>query len=179
MRYLKQLILIITILLVVTTRVAESNWTKELKPNSPPGSNRTHQELNFFEPKMRFKTLLNDDRTMEIDCTTAAATQSDMNQCVQRKARYLAQQLNHLLKELQQILGTDNEQWLQLKKVTEKWEQSKKQDCLWEKTFFGFGSVAPMVYHNCLAFHNVQRIDTLRRFLCQGYGMLQYCEIQK
>jgi len=97
----------------------------------------------------RLENEFDDSEIMEIDCTSAAATQDDMNHCTQRKAQHSAQRLENLLTELQYVLNG--------------------------VALFGFGSVAPMVYYSCITFCNTQRLWRLKRVLCESYGITDYC----
>lgn len=113
----------------------------------------------------------------ETDCIHLTVTQSDLNQCSAQKAQDSTHKLNQFLVELQNILGSTNEVWLKLETLNQKWEQFKDKYCLWEKTFFGYGSVAPMVYSNCVTFYNTQRLARLKKILCENYEMTHYCKL--
>jgi len=123
----------------------------------------------------RLENEFDDSEIMEIDCTSAAATQDDMNHCTQRKAQHSAQRLENLLTELQYVLNGGEELWIQLENLNKAWEQFREQYCLREMALFGFGSVAPMVYYSCITFCNTQRLWRLKRVLCESYGITDYC----
>ena len=110
----------------------------------------------------------------ETDCLTAAISQQNMNQCLQRQAQDSNQRLNQLLTEIQQILGKNPEQWLQFNQLNHKWKQLKEQICSWEKSTFGVGLVAPMIYHNCITFYNNQYLETLKDVLYTAYQNQSY-----
>ncbi len=64
----------------------------------------------------------------------------------------------------------------ELAAVQTHWETFRNRDCSWERQFFQDGSVAPLVYSQCLKTHTLQRIERLKLFLCEGYGMTGPCE---
>lgn len=82
--------------------------------------------------------------------------------------------LHRLLMELRGVLT--EKAWSELKAVQGTWEEFKNRDCSWRRQFFEEGSVAPLVHSNCLEEHVVQRINSLKLFLCEGYGMTGPCE---
>ncbi len=137
----------------------------------------THEQFCLNKPCNIMDDLNEDNRQwMDMSCINATRTQKNLNLCTQRKARYSGQRLNNFLTEVQQVLGSTDELWLELEKRHKEWEQLREQQCFWEKAFFGVGSIAPMIYHNCIAFCNIWRIQTIKRFLCEGYGMNRYCD---
>jgi uncharacterized protein YecT (DUF1311 family) len=134
------------------------------------------QKAEFsYKSAARLENEFDDSEIVEIDCTSAAATQDKMNHCTQRQAQHSAQQLEKLLTELQYVLNGGEALWIQFEKLNKAWEQFREQYCLQEMTLFGFGTVAPMVYHNCITFCNTQRLWRLKRVLCESYGIADYC----
>ena len=91
-----------------------------------------------------------------------------------RQVRETEDKLNRLLKELRNTLPADA--WAELKAVQAVWKNFKNKDCSWERRLFKDGSVAPLVYGHCLETHNLERIEKLKLFLCEGYGMTGPCE---
>ncbi len=173
--YLKPFIFVSTILFVSYNSYAHTPSIQDLsiKDNSfrlnlasLPQSTRNNHNRYFGTAQ-----------DQEIDCMTAAITQQNMNQCTQRKAQYSTQRLNQLMTEIQDLFGNTNKQGLQFEQLNQKWGQLREQVCLWEKTFFGVGLVAPMIYHNCITFYNTQYIEILTNMLCTTDGMQLYCNI--
>ncbi len=108
------------------------------------------------------------------ECWNAATTQSEMNACAERQLQYSDQRLEQLLGELQVRLGQGA--WQELQAVQERWEAFKAADCGWVTARFEGGSIATMNNLICLDSHNAERIERLKIFLCDGYGMTGPCE---
>lgn len=90
------------------------------------------------------------------------------------EVREAEDKLKRLLDELHHTLTAAA--WSELAAVQTRWETFRNRDCSWERQFFQDGSVAPLVYSQCLKTHTLQRIDRLKLFLCEGYGMTGPCE---
>lgn len=101
---------------------------------------------------------------------TAYQAQSDPS----GEVRETEDKLKRLLDELHHTLTAAA--WSKLAAVQTNWETFRNRDCSWERQFFQGGSVAPLVYSQCLKTHTLQRIDRLKLFLCEGYGMTGPCE---
>lgn len=59
------------------------------------------------------------------------------------------------------------------------WSALAKRDCAWERALYDGGSMASLVYANCLEQRTRQRIDWLKPFLCEGYGSTGECDASK
>ena len=62
-----------------------------------------------------------------------------------------------------------------LRSLQIEWKAFVKADCAWEMKFAGGGSIAPLVYANCMQRHLTARIDRLKPILCEGAGMTGSC----
>ncbi|MDQ2693854.1 MAG: DUF1311 domain-containing protein [Pseudomonadota bacterium] len=82
--------------------------------------------------------------------------------------------LQRLLGELESTLPPPA--WSALKAAQERWEQFTASDCAWQRGMFEDGSAAGLVQGQCLEAHVGQRIEDLKLFLCEGYGMTGPCE---
>lgn len=101
---------------------------------------------------------------------TASQAQSETS----GEVREAEDKLKRLLDELHHTLTAAA--WSELAAVQTNWENFRNRDCSWERQFFQDGSVAPLVYSQCLKTHTLQRVDRLKLFLCEGYSMTGPCE---
>lgn len=115
---------------------------------------------------------------ISIDCIKLAYTQFDMNQCAAKKAADSQQKLDQLLYELQ-VEFQNKDQGPSLAHIQQGWEALKEKDCLWQKSFYGNGSIAPMIFSLCQSKYNLERIEELKIFLCEGAGMTGPCAASK
>jgi uncharacterized protein YecT (DUF1311 family) len=107
-------------------------------------------------------------------CRDGGQTQLEMNACAGQKADSAKRRLAALLAELDGVLQPHVRQ--SLANVQARWSELRDLDCDWERSMFQGGSVAPMVYANCIAAQTEQRIGRLKPFLCEGAGMTAPCE---
>ena len=110
----------------------------------------------------------------EVDCTKTIQTQLEMNICAGRRASLSEEKLEMLIEALSYSMET--EQYEILLGIQREWEEITVRHCEWEADFFDGGSIKPTWYANCLNGMYRQRINTLRRNLCQGNGMAGECD---
>lgn len=113
-------------------------------------------------------------RLAVIDCDRGSTTQAEMNICAEQAAQKSMQKLASLLQELRAKLAA--QEWAELTTIQAKWGQFREDDCSWQRGFFKGSSAAPLMYWQCIHGHTVQRIDRLKPFLCEGWGMTGPCE---
>jgi uncharacterized protein YecT (DUF1311 family) len=103
--------------------------------------------------------------------------QMGMTICASRDADAARKKLSQLLAELHSKFLTNakkfpiikNSEQAQVKRLTQSqnsWEQFVTQACEWESAFYEGGSMQPMVNSLCIADYTTDRIEHLRRFLC-------------
>lgn len=82
--------------------------------------------------------------------------------------------LEALLAELRPTL--DSEQRAALDSVQTQWQELRGADCRWESSLFEGGTVQSDIYQGCMSQLAGQRIERLKVFLCEGWGMTGSCE---
>ncbi len=115
---------------------------------------------------------------MPIACTPAAeagqasTTMQGEARAAQEKVKTLETKLDRLVHELQSAVPKRS---LELRETQMKWRSFVKADCSWESKFAEGGSVAPLIYANCMETHYTARINRLKPLLCEGGGMTGKC----
>jgi uncharacterized protein YecT (DUF1311 family) len=97
-----------------------------------------------------------------------------MDQCAVQQQEYAYQSLQNLLNEIKQRFSEDN--WNQLSVIQSNWETYRESDCRLYQELFEGGSIATMQYEICLYNHDVDRINQIKIYLCDGYGMTGPCD---
>ena len=101
----------------------------------------------------------------------------EMNVCAGRDSDAVGEKLQALLDELWTTLTPQAR--AELGRIQAQWEALRNRDCTWERGFFEGGSIAPMVYLNCVTTLTQARINHLKIFLCEGHGMTGPCEASR
>ena len=111
----------------------------------------------------------------KVDCAQEQTTQFAMNLCAHRAMEQSQAMLDGLLEELgEKYAGSaDGDSLLAIQK---EWVEFRDLDCSWESGAYAGGSIEPLIHSNCLTARNLERIDRLRIFLCDGGGMTGPCE---
>ena len=103
--------------------------------------------------------------------------QSAMNECLGRQALQDQAKLDALLKELSGAL--DKSEYSRLTAVQKAWTSYRDTHCQWQASFFEGGSIQPTERSTCLSSVIWNRIDELKRNLCEGHGMTGECAASK
>lgn len=101
--------------------------------------------------------------------TTMQTTAKEAQETVEALDRKLQQ----LVRELQ--LTTAKGSSRELRDLQKTWKQFAKAECAWESRFAQGGSVAPLIYSNCMEKLLMSRIEQLKPLLCEGGGMTGNC----
>jgi uncharacterized protein YecT (DUF1311 family) len=112
-----------------------------------------------------------------LDCREGGRNQLEMNACAGLKADAANRRLAALVAELDGVLPPGLRQGLA--SIQKQWLALRDLDCKWEQSAFEGGSVAPLVYASCVASQTEQRIDRLKVFLCEGRGVTGPCEASR
>ena len=107
----------------------------------------------------------------------ASETTAGMTQSAGAQLEATQHQLQALLGELDKALPPASVNGFHANQ--RQWSALAKRECTWERNLSGGGSMAPMVYANCLEERTRQRIDWLKIFLCEGYGSTGECDASK
>ena len=102
-----------------------------------------------------------------------ALTQFELNDCHGREAKRAEARLNALLKELGGVLNKS--QLSRLMTVQERWTSYRAASCQWHASFLDGASMQPMQYAACMASETWARIDDLKHYLCEGFGLTGDC----
>ena len=84
-----------------------------------------------------------------LDCGQGGRNQIEVNACAALKADAVKKRLAALLAELDGVLQPEVRE--RLGRVQARWAEVRDLDCGWERDLFEGGSVAPLVYANCVA----------------------------
>ena len=90
-------------------------------------------------------------------------TQSEMNICASIAYQNADRKLNQVYRQLLPKLSAARKQ--KLISAQQAWIKFRDSSCEFERTAFEGGSIAPMIYSNCLAAVTEQRTNDLRRYL--------------
>ncbi|MFM7714168.1 MAG: lysozyme inhibitor LprI family protein, partial [Microcystis sp.] len=90
-------------------------------------------------------------------------TQSEMNICASIAYQNADRKLNQVYRQLLPKLSAARKQ--KLISAQQAWIKFRDSSCEFERSAFEGGSIAPMIYSNCLAAVTEQRTNDLRRYL--------------
>jgi uncharacterized protein YecT (DUF1311 family) len=93
-------------------------------------------------------------------------TQSEMNICAGIAYQNADRKLNQVYRQLLPKLSAARKQ--KLITAQQAWIKFRDSSCEFERSEFEGGSIAPMIYSNCLADVTEQRTKDLRRYLENG-----------
>ena len=93
-------------------------------------------------------------------------TQSAMNVCAGLSYQQADKNLNQVYRRLIPTLGATQRQ--KLVTAQQAWIKFRDTSCAFEKSQFEGGTIAPMIYSNCLADLTKQRTKQLESYLLQG-----------
>lgn len=94
-------------------------------------------------------------------------TQSDMNRCAAQDAKAADQRLNQVYRQVRmKYKGTTHDDHLVDAQLA--WIKYRDANCLFSRDRFVGGSIAPLVYSNCITQITKQRTQELERFLKDG-----------
>lgn len=96
------------------------------------------------------------------DCRNAA-TQIEINQCVQLDFQQQDDELNRIYQQYHEKL--DNIRKEQLKQAQVVWINFRNLSCQYEADYYQGGSLAPMVYSSCLKDKTKERIGDLKNYI--------------
>jgi len=119
-------------------------------------------------------TVIAQQPTSDVDCSTARESQAEIDRCAATEADRAKHSLDDLLAALKVKLASSR--WKELQAVQDEWRRFADHHCKWEVSFPEGGSVAPAVGSLCQRTMTRQRIDVLKTFLCEGEGMTGPCE---
>jgi uncharacterized protein YecT (DUF1311 family) len=105
---------------------------------------------------------LNAQEEPKVDCRNPT-TQMAMNVCADRSAKQSDRQLNIAYKKVQRQYRQDSRD-LRLTKLTDAqlaWIKYRDTTCDWKASKYSGGSIAPMIYSNCLDQLTQQRTQEL------------------
>jgi uncharacterized protein YecT (DUF1311 family) len=108
-----------------------------------------------------------------VGCRDGGLTQVEMNTCASERAQAADKRLAALVAELDPDVESRGAE--SLASIQRRWVELRDLDCKWEQSSFRGGSIAPMLYANCLSDHTEQRINRLSMFLCEGRGLTGPC----
>ena len=100
-------------------------------------------------------------------------TMQAMAQEAQENVGALNRKLDQLVNELRSTTAKGSSS--ELRDLQLKWMRLMKAECTWESRFAQGGSVAPLIYANCMEKQLAARIDQLKPLLCEGGGMTGSC----
>lgn len=89
------------------------------------------------------------------------ATQREMNVCAQQRYQQANKKLNLVYQDLQSNLPANGQQALSNAELA--WIEFRDLNCTFAKNQFAGGSIAPLVYHNCLETHTTTRLAELKQ----------------
>lgn len=112
-----------------------------------------------------------------VDCSAGGDSQLEMNICAGQEREAADAKLTRLVDELKGHL--EPETFAELEQLQVAWAKVREQDCRFEQSFYDGGSIAPLVYTNCMTAWTQARIDGLKVYLCEGAGMAGYCEASR
>ncbi len=95
-----------------------------------------------------------------------ATTQLELNQCADLNAKAADRKLNQVYQQVR--ANYRGEQETLLLNAEETWIKFRDASCAFSKSRFAGGSIAPMVYSNCLADLTKQRTQELKSYLQEG-----------
>ena len=90
-------------------------------------------------------------------------TQSEMNICASIAYQNADRKLNQVYRQLLPKLSASRKQ--KLISAQQAWIKFRDSSCEFETSAYEGGSIAPMIYSNCLAAVTEQRTNDLRRYL--------------
>ena len=93
-------------------------------------------------------------------------TQSAMNVCAGLSYQQADKNLNQVYRRLIPTLGASQRQ--KLVTAQQAWIKFRDTSCTFEKSQFEGGTIAPMIYSNCLTDLTKQRTKQLESYLSQG-----------
>lgn len=96
-----------------------------------------------------------------------ASNQAEINRCALQNAQAADKKLNQTYQTLLPKLAASQKQ--NLVKAQRAWIEFKDSNCAYEKNRFEKGSIAPMVYHNCMERVTKQRTTDLENYLKPGW----------
>lgn len=105
---------------------------------------------------------------------TAQETTVDEGERAKQTTVSLERKLAALLAELNR--GMPSGTITPLDRVQRRWKAYAESDCRWERARFAGGSIAGLVYAECMRSHLERRIDRLKPLLCEGSGATGPCE---
>ena len=108
-----------------------------------------------------------------LPCRAREGTQREMNACAARDAEAADERLRSVMAELGRSLEPAPLQ--QLGDLHRRWISLRDAECRWESGLAGHGSVAAMVFSDCITTHTRQRIEWLSPLLCEGFGVTGPC----
>lgn len=96
------------------------------------------------------------------DCRNAS-TQLEINQCSEQEFKEQDNELTKLYKYYYSKL--DNARKAQLQKSQQAWIMFRDLSCQYEANYYEGGSLAPMIYSNCLKNKTKERINDLKNYI--------------
>ena len=112
----------------------------------------------------------------EVSCAEQR-TQLDMNQCAAIEFARVDSVLNVVWQE---VIGEVEEHRVpMLRQAQREWIQLRDAECTFQAAEFEGGSMAPMVFANCLTFQTRERVAYLRRVLPDSYGHRLHSEVME
>lgn len=95
-----------------------------------------------------------------------AQTQLELNQCADLSAKDADRKLNQVYQQLRKNRGTELDTLLV--KAQEDWIKYRDASCAFSRKRVAGGSIAPMVYSNCIERLTKQRTQELESYLKEG-----------
>lgn len=95
-------------------------------------------------------------------------TQTEMNACAAQKAQTSDRRLNEVYRQVRNKYSENPRQETQLVDAQRAWIRFRDRECTFSRNRYEGGSIAPMVYSNCLDRLTQQRTTELEQYLKEG-----------
>lgn len=107
-------------------------------------------------------------------CMKTVSTEEDINICQYSEAKRLLLELNDLENAIQTHLqGSQGERF---EEAQTRWRQMTEKDCELEADFYEGAGIYPAIHSECLQRHYLDRMATLKKYLCPEPNLGHGCE---
>lgn len=100
-----------------------------------------------------------EERDPPLENCGSLATQVEMNLCAQKNYARVEEELSTIYQARQKVLPEAGQ--TALSSAESAWTEYRDLDCSFERDQFAGGSIAPLIYNNCLTERTIERTDEL------------------
>ena len=107
--------------------------------------------------------LLNVTSVFALNCQKEDLNQMELNECSKKSLDEETKKINKLYNDYRNTL--EDTQKKSLKEVQLLWIKYKDKKCEFESSFYSGGSIAPLVYSDCLKDETIKRANEFKEYL--------------